>query len=156
MTPAIKQAENNNLIFKLHQYQHDDHATSYGLEAAEKLNLPPEQIFKTLVVNTEKQKLAVAIIPVNHQLNLKSMAKALKTKKVQMADTKRVESSTGYVLGGVSPLGQKKPLPTVIDDSCKAFQTIWVSGGKRGLEIELDPVDLALVTHASFNSIIGS
>ena len=156
MTPAIIQAEKNNITFKLHQYQHDANVTSFGLEAAEKLGISPEKIFKTLVVNTENKKYAVAIIPVTHQLNLKAMAKALKSKKVQMADVKRVESMTGYILGGVSPLGQKKPLQTVIDDSCKAYQTICVSGGKRGLEIELSPVDLASVTHATFNKIAGA
>ncbi len=156
MTPAIMQAEKNNLIFKLHQYQHNTNAASYGLEAAEKLGIAPEKVFKTLVVNTENQKFAVAILPVTHQLNLKAMARALKTKKVQMADVKRVESMTGYILGGVSPLGQKKLLQTVIDDSCHAYQTIWVSAGKRGLEIELSPADLANVTHATFNNITGT
>jgi Cys-tRNA(Pro)/Cys-tRNA(Cys) deacylase len=154
MTPAIKQAEQKKIPFKIHQYHHDIKAKSFGAEAAEKLGVAPEQVFKTLVVSTENKKLAVAILPVNQQLNLKAMAKALKTKKVQMADTKKVESTTGYVLGGVSPLGQKKLLVTVIDNNSQAFETIFVSGGKRGLEIELSPTDLAKMTRGIFENII--
>ncbi len=153
MTPAVQQAKKQKISFELHHYEHDVNASSFGLEAAEKLAVNAKQVYKTLVVSTvinHSEQLAVAIVPVENQLNLKAMAKALKTKKVQMADAKRVEASTGYVLGGVSPLGQKKRLTTVIDQSSQNFDTIFVSGGKRGLEIELSTNDLAKMTQAKF------
>jgi len=153
MTPAVKQAKKQKIPFELHHYSHDVHARSFGLEAAEKLAVDARQVFKTLVVSTiinNNEQLAVAIIPVECQLNLKLMAKALNTKKVQMAEAKRVESTTGYVLGGVSPLGQKKHLRTLIDSTSELFTTIFVSGGKRGLEIELSAKDLAQMTKAKF------
>ncbi|NQY36489.1 MAG: Cys-tRNA(Pro) deacylase [Alteromonadaceae bacterium] len=153
MTPAVKQAKQNKINYQLHQYQHDSNANSFEQEADDKLAINAEQIFKTLVVATESQQLAVAIVPVSQQLNLKAMAKALKVKKVQMAQAKRVETSTGYVLGGVSPLGQKKRLTTIIDNSGQNFESIYISGGKRGLEIELSASDLAMLTKASFAEI---
>ena len=153
MTPATKQLERHKISFELHQYQHDANTNSFGYEAVEKLSLNAEQVFKTLVVCSDTDKLAVAIVPVNLKLNLKAIAKALKVKKVKMAEAKRVETSTGYVLGGVSPLGQKKKLITVIDVSSKKFQQIYVSGGRRGLEIQLSPQDLAKLCHANFADI---
>lgn len=153
MTPATKQLKKHNISFETHQYQHDSNASSFGLEAVEKLSLDAKQVFKTLVVCCDTQQLVVAIVPVNLKLNLKSLAKILKVKKVKMADAKRVEASTGYVLGGVSPLGQKKHLSTVIDISAKEFDKIYVSGGRRGLEIELAPQDLCTVCMAIFSNI---
>ena len=156
MTPAVKQAKKQKIDFELHHYDHDTYASSFGLEAAEKLAVDASKVFKTLVVNTtinHCQQLVVAIVPVEHQLNLKALAKVLATKKVKMAEAKHVETSTGYVLGGVSPLGQKKPLLTIIDESSQKFTTIFVSGGKRGLEIELAAKDLAKVTKATFANI---
>ena len=153
MTPAVKQVEKHNIQFSLHQYHHDESAASYGLEAAEKLSVPAEQVFKTLVIQTNDDQLAVAIIPVLQKLNLKAIAKALKVKKVSMAEAKRVESTTGYVLGGVSPLGQKKRLPTLVNSSCQALTTLFISGGKRGLEIELSPKDLIQLTQAKVADI---
>jgi Cys-tRNA(Pro)/Cys-tRNA(Cys) deacylase len=153
MTPATKQLERHKKSFELHQYQHDANASSFGYEAVEKLSLNAEQVFKTLVVCTDTDKLAVAIVPVNLKLNLKAMAKSLNVKKVKMADAKRVEASTGYVLGGVSPLGQKKRLSTVIDISAENFSLVFVSGGRRGLEISLSPEDLAKLCQASFADI---
>ena len=153
MTPAIKQLKQQKITFKTHQYQHDANAQSFGIEAVEKLSLNAEQVFKTLVVCTDTNQLAVAIVPVMFKLNLKAIAKALKVKKVKMADANRVEASTGYVLGGVSPLGQKKLLTTVIDASAEKFQHIYVSGGRRGLEIELSPQDLATMCRATFANI---
>jgi Cys-tRNA(Pro)/Cys-tRNA(Cys) deacylase len=153
MTPATNQLERNKICFELHQYQHDANAVSFGLEAVEKLSLVAEQVFKTLVVCCDTDQLAVAIVPVKVKLNLKAIAKILKVKKVKMADAKRVEASTGYVLGGVSPVGQKKSLPTVIDISAKKFEQIYVSGGRRGLEIALSPKDLANLCRASFATI---
>lgn len=153
MTPAVNLAKKLNLDYHIHEFSHDPSAASYGLEAADKLGVSPEQVFKTLVVSDEAAKLAVAIVPVCRQLNLKKVAKALGCKKVQMADPKAVERSTGYVLGGVSPLGQKKRLPTVIDASAQLPATIYISGGKRGLEIELPAEQLAKTLQAQFADI---
>lgn len=154
MTPAIKLAKQRGLDYKLHEYTHDSNAASFGLEAAEKLGIAASQVFKTLVVITEKNTLAVAILPVDQTLNFKKMAKAVGCKKVQMADPKQVERTTGYVLGGVSPLGQKKRLPTIIDGSAQAQASIYVSGGRRGLEIELPPEQLATTLSARFANIV--
>lgn len=160
MTPAIKLAKQRNLDYKLHEYTHDSQAASFGLEAAEKLAIAAERVFKTLVVMTEASALAVAILPVDKTLNFKKMAKALSTnnmlpcKKVQMADPKQVERTTGYVLGGVSPLGQKKRLPTLIHASAQEQVTIYVSGGRRGLEIELPAEQLATTLAARFADIV--
>ena len=106
MTPAVNLAKKLKINFQLHEYHHDAHSESYGLEAAEKLQVEPKRVFKTLVVQDDNDKLAVAILPVEHLLNLKKIAKAIGSKKAQMADPKLVERTTGYVLGGVSPLGQ--------------------------------------------------
>ncbi len=126
----------------MHRYDHDPQHPSFGLEAAEKLGLEPAQVFKTLVVQMDGTGLAVAILPVDRQLHLKSLARALKVKKIALADGKTVQSTTGYILGGVSPLAQKKCLKTVLDDSALHYRTILVSGGRRGLEIEIAPRDL--------------
>lgn len=156
MTPATKQLKKHKITFEVHQYQHDSNASSFGLEVVEKLSINAEQVFKTLVVCCDTDQLAVAIVPVNVKLNLKSIAKTLKVKKVKMADAKHVEASTGYVLGGVSPLGQKKLLTTVIDISAQKFEQIYVSGGKRGLEIEMSPNDLCTQCNAIFANITNS
>ena len=149
MTPAIIMAEKNKVVFQVHQYKHDKKHTSYGLEAAEKMNVQPELVFKTLVVEVDKQ-LVVAALPVTEQLNLKAVANALKAKKAHMADKNDVLRSTGYVLGGVSPLGQKKRLTTLIDNTAQLYDTIYVSAGKRGLEIQLPAQDLATMLSAQF------
>ena len=159
MTPAIDLAKKSGLDYQVHEYTHDSHAASFGLEAAEKLGVAVTQVFKTLVVATDTGVLAVAILPVDKTLNFKKMAKALSAhkllacKKVQMADPKQVERSTGYVLGGVSPLGQKKRLKTVIDMTAQEQPSIYVSGGRRGLEIELPPMQLANTLAAVFTDI---
>ena len=160
MTSAIDLAKKRGLDYQIHEYTHDSQAASFGLEAAEKLGVAVTQVFKTLVVSTDTGVLAVAILPVDETLNFKKMAKALSAnkllscKKVQMADPKQVARSTGYVLGGVSPLGQKKRLKTIIDSSAQAQPTIYVSGGRRGLEIELPPMQLATTLEAHFGDII--
>ena len=160
MTPAIKLAKQRHLDYKLHEYTHDSNAASFGLEAAEKLAIAAERVFKTLVVTTDTGVLAVAILPVDKTLNFKKMAKALSAnkmlacKKVQMADPKQVERTTGYVLGGVSPLGQKKRLATLIHASAQEHSAIYVSGGRRGLEIELPPEQLATTLAARFADIV--
>ncbi|OLF37533.1 MULTISPECIES: Cys-tRNA(Pro) deacylase [unclassified Psychrobacter] len=159
MTPAIKIAKQYRLDYQLHEYVHDSSATSFGLEAAEKLGIKAAQVFKTLVIETDTGTLAVALVPVDTTLNFKKMAKALSSnkvlpcKKAQMADPKRVARSTGYVLGGVSPLGQKKRLITIIDITAKDQPTIYVSAGRRGLEIELPPLQLAKTLGALFEDI---
>jgi Cys-tRNA(Pro)/Cys-tRNA(Cys) deacylase len=150
MTPAIELAKQQGITYQVHHYQHDVTAVSYGLEAAEKLGLAPEQVFKTLVVLLDATQLAVAVLPVSRQLNMKLMAKALGGKKAEMANANAVMRSSGYVLGGVSPLGQKKRLPTVIDSSAQQFATIYVSAGRRGLEIELAAADLCQLLDGQF------
>lgn len=150
MTPALEQARTAGIACTLHEYLHDPDAASYGLEAAEKLGLPPELVFKTLVVKLDARQLVVAVLPVTQQLSLKRLAKAADAKKAVMADPAEVERVTGYVLGGVSPLGQKKRLATFIDASARQHATIHVSAGRRGLEIELAPGDLAALTDARF------
>jgi Cys-tRNA(Pro)/Cys-tRNA(Cys) deacylase len=149
MTPAINAAKKAKIQYLVHEYNHDPTAESYGKEAAEKLGVAPERVFKTLVVDSGSD-LHVAVVPVMLLLDLKRMAKALGLKKLTMADIRVVERVTGYVVGGVSPLGQKKRLRTVIDASAREHATIFVSGGRRGLDIELAPDDLAALTRAVF------
>ena len=153
MTPAVNSAKKAKIKYTLHHYQHDSGAPSYGLEAAEKLAILPERVFKTLVVKLDETQLVVAILPVNSILSMKSVAKACGARKAEMADKVEVQRSTGYVLGGVSPIGQKKSLKTVIDQSAQQYPTIYVSGGRRGLEIELNTLDLQTLTLALFASI---
>lgn len=131
--------------YEARPYEHNPAAPSYGLEAAEALGVDPARVFKTLLVDTG-QGLAVGIVPVDTTLDLKAVAAALGAKKVTMADPKVAERTTGYVVGGISPVGQKKQLPTVLDDSATAYPTVLVSGGKRGLDLELTPRDLLTVT----------
>ena len=152
MTPAVNIAENHKIIFKLHEYTHDKKHASYGLEAAEKMGVEPELVFKTLVIDVDN-KLVVAVLPVTEQLNLKAVAKALKAKKAQMAEKNAVLRSSGYVLGGVSPLGQKKLLTTLVDSSAESLDSIYVSAGKRGLEIQLNPQDLVTILSAQFTKL---
>ena len=150
MTPAINIAQKAKVKYRIHEYQHDGTCPSYGLEAAEKLAVPSFQVFKTLIVQLDNHKLVVGIIPVSATLKMKSMAKSMQVKKAAMALARDVERSTGYVLGGVSPLGQKKQLVTLIDASAQDYKTIFVSAGRRGVEIELSPHDLQKLTGARF------
>lgn len=153
MTPAINTAKKAKITFEIHEYVHDANAPSFGEEAAEKLGVATERVFKTLVVRLDTGKLAVAVVPVSTMLNLKLIAKAARAKKAAMAEPADVERSTGYVLGGVSPLGQKRPLPTFIDASAENFPTIFISAGKRGLDIEMQPKDLVTLSRGSFASL---
>lgn len=156
MTPAVTLAEKAGIPFTLHRYEHDPDAASYGAEAAEKLNLPPERVFKTLIASTTvagRDTLAVAVVPVGGQLDLKRFAAALGGKKAAMADVAEAQRCTGYLVGGISPLGQKRRLPTVLDHSVSRFPTVFVSAGRRGLEIELAPADLQRLTGATLAAI---
>lgn len=137
----------------MHKYEHDDTCTSYGEEAAQKLGVEHNRVFKTLVIVSESTEFIVAIVPVSAKLSLKAAAKAIGAKKTAMADAKDVEKVTGYILGGVSPLGQKKRLKTLIDSSANWYNTIFVSAGKRGLEAELSPKDLQELLDAKFEEI---
>ncbi|WP_062034860.1 Cys-tRNA(Pro) deacylase [Acinetobacter sp. BMW17] len=153
MTPATKLLKANKIVFSIHEYEHDANAKSFGLEAAEKLNLRVEEVFKTLLVTDEKNYF-VAILPVHHQLNLKKVAQAVGAKKLKMSDPKDAERLTGYLVGGISPVGQKKRLKTVIDQSAVQLEKLYVSGGKRGLDIGLKPQDLAKVLSATFADVL--
>lgn len=153
MTPACKLLKNQKIEFSLHEYEHDPQAKSFGLEAAEKLNLNVEDVFKTLLVTDDKNYF-VAILPVNHQLNLKKIASALGCKKLHMLDPKEAERLTGYLVGGISPLGQKKRLKTVIDVTAINKPKIYVSGGKRGLDIGVSPQDLSKLLGAAFADLL--
>ncbi|MDM7858154.1 Cys-tRNA(Pro) deacylase [Thiopseudomonas acetoxidans] len=146
MTPAINLLKKKKINYQIHSYEHDPRAASYGLEAAEKLALDPARVFKTLLVQTEAKELLVAILPVKNSLNLKQLASAAKVKKLEMADPQQAQRTTGYLLGGISPLGQKKALRTFVDQSAADFATIFVSAGRRGLEIELQADDLLQLT----------
>lgn len=153
MTPATKLLKANKIDFSIHEYEHDANAKSFGLEAAEKLNLRVEEVFKTLLVTDEKNYF-VAILPVHHQLNLKKVALVVGAKKLKMSDPKDAERLTGYLVGGISPVGQKKRLKTVIDQSAVQLEKLYVSGGKRGLDIGLKPQDLAKVLSATFADVL--
>ena len=148
MTPAILLLEKHNINFSVLSYEHEQSNNHYGLEAVEKLNLPPEQVFKTLVLETNTSHLIVAITPVAQQVNLKKLAKLANVKKVSLAPAQKVQASTGYILGGVSPLGQKKSLTTYIHISASNYECIYISAGNRGLEVKLSVADLASMTDA--------
>jgi len=146
-TPATAALTAAGVPFVLHPYTHDPSAASYGAEAAEALGIDPSRVFKTLMVEVEG-RLAVGIVPVSGTLDLKAMAAALGAKKAAMADPAAAQRRTGYVLGGISPLGQRQPSPTVLDSSALELGTLLVSGGRRGLDIELAPADLVRLTDA--------
>ena len=153
MTPAVKELKKTKTAFVLHEYDHDPSVRSYGEEAAEKLDLSGGRIFKTLIIELSSGELAAAVIPVSSKLNLKLAAKACGVKKVKLAPSGVVERVTGYVLGGVSPVGGKKKLKTFIDNQALSYKSIYVSGGRRGLDIEIDPDDLKRLTGAEISEL---
>ena len=135
------------IAFTLHEYPHDPRATSYGLEAADALGLEPDQVFKTLLADLDGT-LVVAVVPVAGWLDLKALARALGGRKAAMAEPTVAERATGYVVGGISPVGQKRPLPTVVDETATAYDVVYVSAGRRGLDLGIAPADLVSVTGA--------
>lgn len=161
-TAALAALIDAHLPHTAHSY--DNHSDSYGAEAAAELSVrlgvDPAQVFKTLLVDLTagkgpKRQLAVCCLPVTDKLSLKKAAAAHGAAKATMAEPKDAERSSGYVVGGISPIGQKHPLPTVIDESAQLWDMIFVSGGKRGLDIELSPADLAAVTGARFADLLA-
>jgi Cys-tRNA(Pro)/Cys-tRNA(Cys) deacylase len=146
-TPATVALTEAGAAFTVHAYEHDPAHPSYGEEAAEAMGVSPERVFKTLVADVDGS-LVVAVVPVAGSLDLKALASAVGGKRAAMADPALAERTTGYVRGGISPLGQRKRLPTVLDASAGGHTTICVSAGRRGLEVELDPADLASLTAA--------
>lgn len=153
MTPAINLLKKNKCEFKIHKYDHDPACENYGEEAAQKLGLDENQVYKTLLVELSPKELAVAVLPVSKQLSLKEVANAFKAKKAVMANKQEAQKVTGYLLGGISPLGQKKRLKTVLDESAKNYDTIFVSGGKRGLDIEVKPQDLIKLLNSNYYNV---
>ncbi|MCG7200394.1 Cys-tRNA(Pro) deacylase [Marinobacter pelagius] len=153
MTPGINVARKARVPHRIHEYDHDPASESYGTEAAEKTGADPARVFKTLVASVDNRELVVGVLPVTAMLSMKLIARAAGGKKATMADKQAVQRATGYVLGGVSPLGQKRRLTTFIDQSARNFDTIYVSAGRRGLEIELAPEDLARLTGADFTPL---
>jgi Cys-tRNA(Pro)/Cys-tRNA(Cys) deacylase len=149
-TPAVRVLERAGVRFTTHEYDHDPAAASYGEEAAAKLDVEPERLFKTLVVTVDGE-LAVACVPVPLQLDLKALGK-----RAQLADKGHAQRVTGYVSGGTSPLGQRRRLPTHLDASALEYETILVNGGRRGLQLELDPLELVRLTDAKVHAIASA
>lgn len=147
-TPAVTQLTEAATAFCLHEYDHFPGAESFGMEAARELGVAPGRVFKTLLVKVDGG-LGVAILPVDRRLDLKAAAAALEGKKAALADPQAAQRATGYVLGGISPFGQRRRFPTVLDKTAVEHETIFVSGGKRGLDIELTPTDLLTVLDAT-------
>ena len=153
MTPAVEEARKAGIHFELAEYEHDPRADSYGMEAADAMGVPSERVFKTLVAQLDDDRFAVAIVPVAGQLDLKALAKALGARRAQMADPIDAQRATGYLVGGISPLGQKRRLPTALDESALLQDAIYVSAGRRGLDMSLAPADLQSLTHATIAPI---
>jgi Cys-tRNA(Pro)/Cys-tRNA(Cys) deacylase len=146
-TPATTALNRSKIAFTLHPYDHDPRAEAFGEEAAQALGIEPARIFKTLIADVDG-KLACAVVPVSGRLDLKALASALGAKKATMADPAAAARATGYVVGGISPIGQKQRLPVVVDASVETFLTVFVSAGRRGLQVELAPADLARASGA--------
>lgn len=151
-TPALAVLERSGVDFDARSYEHDPGTASYGLEAAEALGLEPDTVLKTLVAEVDGA-LAVAVVPVTAQLDLKALAAALGAKRAAMAEPSAAERATGYVVGGISPLGQKRRLPTVLDTSALEHETVYVSAGRRGLDVGLSPQDLVRLLGAEVGVI---
>jgi Cys-tRNA(Pro)/Cys-tRNA(Cys) deacylase len=153
MTPAIVAAQRAHVWFEVHEYPHDPDTPTYGIEAAQVLGLDPTTVFKTLVATADGGRLVIALVPVVHTLNLKALAAAVGAKRAAMADASAAERATGYVVGGISPLGQRKGLPTVVDHSALGLATMYVCAGRRGVELALRPHDLIRLCRATTAAI---
>jgi len=149
VTPAVKALQHARVAFEVHEYTHDARSESFGLEAADALDLDPACVYKTLLARLDGRELVVAIVPVAGTLDLKALARVARAKRAEMANPAQAQRSTGYVLGGISPFGQKKRLRTFVDESALAVGTVHVSGGRRGLEIAISPSNLIAVTEAT-------
>ncbi len=147
-TPATVALARAGVAHELRPYEHDPRAESYGAEAAEALGVDPTRVLKTLVARLDDRELVVAVVPVAGQLDLKALARALGGSRAQLAPVADAERATGYVAGGISPVGQRRPLRTVVDSSALAHETVLVSAGRRGLDVELRPADLVAITGA--------
>lgn len=152
MTPAVLALEAAGVAYTIHEYERGDDLRDFGREAAAALGLDPDQVFKTLVVVADGD-LVVAVVPVSCQLSMKRIATAVGAKKAVMCEPAVAERSSGYIVGGISPIGQRKPLRTVIDESAELFDTVYVSGGRRGLDIGIAPTDLITVLDATVSPI---
>ncbi|PWG60969.1 Cys-tRNA(Pro) deacylase [Sediminicurvatus halobius] len=153
MTPAVAALRRARVAHRLLEYRHDPAVASYGMEAVEVLGLPAAAVFKTLVLSAPDSRLAVAMVPVTAEVDLKAAAAALGWKRAALAEAATAERATGYVLGGISPFGQKRRLPAVLDQSARAQALVYVSGGRRGLEIELSPAALIEQTGAALAAL---
>lgn len=147
MTPAVVALEAAGVAFTLREYDHDPRADSFGLEAAHALGMDPDRVFKTLLASADG-RLVVGVVPVSGRLDLKSLARAVGASRSAMADVRDAERATGYVAGGISPFGQKRRHPTVVDETVELWDTVLVSAGRRGLDVEIAPADLVEVTGA--------
>jgi Cys-tRNA(Pro)/Cys-tRNA(Cys) deacylase len=154
-TPAIDALNTAGAKYVVHEFRHDPGERGFGLAAASALGVAPERVFKTLVVTADDRQV-VGIVPVTAQLSLRGIAAAVGAKRAEMCPPAVAQRVTGYVVGGISPFGQKKPLATVIDESCALFDSIFVSGGKRGLDLELSPQVLVVVLGAAIAPIVRS
>lgn len=154
MTPAIRLLKKQQIAHSVHEYEHDPNNTNFGQEACEKLGLSADEVFKTLLA-TDGKSYFVAILPVGHMLNLKKLATAVGVKKLIMANPTDAERVTGYIVGGISPIAQKKRLKSVIHASAEVLDTMYVSGGRRGLDIGIAPSDLAGVLSAEFVDVVN-
>lgn len=155
MTPAINELEAAGVAYTVHEYEVSEQRRDFGRKAAERLGFDPDQVFKTLLVTTDAGGHAVAIVPVSCTLDLKAAARALGAKRAAMCEQAVAERITGYVVGGISPFGQKRRLPTVIDETAQLFDTIHVSGGRRGLDVEVATDDLVRLLDATVADIAG-
>ena len=152
-TPATVALTKLGLPFLVHEYHHDPAAASFGLEAAAALGVEPDRVFKTLLAEVDTSLLVVGIVPVSGSLDLKALAAAVGGKRATMAPPAVAERRTGYVVGGISPIGQRTILPTVVDETAQLWDTVFVSGGRRGLDLELSAADLLIATSATYADI---
>jgi Cys-tRNA(Pro)/Cys-tRNA(Cys) deacylase len=155
MTPAIRAVQAAGVAYTLHPYAHDPNADSFGLEAAEKIGVAPERVFKTLVAQIDGRRLVMAVLPVTDRLDLKRLAAAADGKKADLADPAAAERATGYVVGGISPIGGRKSLPTFIDARALQGETMFFSAGQRGLQMEMAPADFLRLTGGAATEGLG-